>query len=399
MFRRSIRVSPDDRAAAPYLELPFDVPAGAGSLEVRLHVDRSAAVVDLGCAGPAGYRGWSGSARDRFVIGPTAATPGYFPGEPEPGSWSVVLGLHRIPTAGVELTVDVLVPANEPQVTAPPAPPAPPRPPRRDLPAPPGLTWLACDLHTHTVHSDGSLTVPELAAMAVRARLDVIAVTDHNTVSQHRELASANSRYGITMVPGQELTTDRGHANALGDIGWIDFRRPAQDWVDAVAAAGGLLSVNHPLAADCAWHHPLVRRPPLAEIWHWTWFDRSWTWPLAWWTAWGDETVPVGGSDFHSPAEGRPIGAPVTWVACTAEDQAAVLDGLGAGRTSLAADVDAPVLLRVGDEFVALGGDGTHLVDRDDRRTPVRGDQARLPAAAGPHRLETPGAEIIAISA
>jgi hypothetical protein len=109
--------------------------------------------------------------------------------------------------------------------------------------------------------------------------------------------------------------------------------------------------------------------------------------------------VPVGGSDFHSPAEGRPIGAPVTWVACTSEDQAAVLDGLRAGRTSLAADVDAPVLLRVGDEFVALGGDGTHLVDRDDRRTPVRGDQARLPAAAGPHRLETPGAEIIAISA
>ena len=200
-------------------------------------------------------------------------------------------------------------------MTAPPTPPVPQRPLRRDLPTLPGLVWLACDLHAHTVHSDGLLGVPELAATAVRARLDVLAVTDHNTVSHQQELASAGSRYGITLLPGQELTTDRGHANAFGEIGCIDFRRPAQDWVDAVAAAGGLLSINHPLAADCAWHHPLVRRPPLAEIWHWTWHDRRWTWPLAWWTAWGENTVPVGGSDFHSPAQGRHIGAPVTWVA------------------------------------------------------------------------------------
>ena len=393
------RITPDDRAASAWLELPFDVPVGAGSLEVRLRYDRRAAVVDLGCAGPAGFRGWSGSARDRFTIGPSAATPGYLPGEPEPGIWSVVLGLHRIPTNGVELIVELLVPAVDPPIAAPPAPSVPQRPPRRDLPAPPGLVWLACDLHAHTVHSDGSLSVPELAAAAVQTRLDVLAVTDHNTVSHQRELANVGSRYGITLVPGQELTTDRGHANAFGDVGWIDFRRPAQDWVDAVAAAGGLLSINHPLAVDCAWHHPLVRHPPLAEIWHWTWFDRRWTWPLAWWTAWGDETVPVGGSDFHSPAEGRPLGAPVTWVAAESEDQAAVLAGLRAGRTALAAGVDAPVLLRVGDEFVAVGADGTHLVDRHGRRTPVRGDLARLRAAPGPHHLVTPGAEILAIAA
>jgi hypothetical protein len=393
------RVTPDDRAASAYLELPFEVPASAGSLEVRLSYDRRAAVVDLGCAGPAGFRGWSGSTRDRFAIGPSAVTPGYLPGEPEPGTWSVILGLHRIPARGVKLTVELLVPAVEPPMAAPPVPPVPQRPPRRALPAPPGLVWLACDLHTHTVHSDGSLSVPELAAAAVRGQLDVLAVTDHNTVSHQQELAGACSRYGIALVPGQELTTDRGHANAFGDIGWIDFRLPAQDWVVAVAAAGGLLSINHPLAADCAWHHPLVRRPPLAEIWHWTWLDRHWTWPLAWWTAWGDETVPVGGSDFHSPAQGRPVGAPVTWVACGSDDQAAVLDGLRAGRTALAAGVNAPALLRVGDEFVAVGGDGTHLVDRNGRRTPVRSDLARFPAAPGPHHLATPSAEIVAITA
>jgi hypothetical protein len=399
IMRIDRRVTPDDRAAGPYLLLPFEVPTAAGSLEVRLAYDRRAAVVDLGCVGPAGFRGWSGSARDRFVIGPSVATPGYLPGEPEPGTWSVVLGLHRIPTPGVELTVELRVPALESPIAAAPTPPASQRPPRRDLPAPPGLVWLACDLHAHSVHSDGSLSVAELAAAAVRGRLDVLAVTDHNTVSHQPELASTGSRYGITLVPGQELTTDRGHANAFGDIGWIDFRRPAQDWVDAVAAAGGLLSINHPVAADCAWHHPLVRRPPLAEIWHWSWIDRRWTWPLAWWTAWGDRTVPVAGSDFHSPAQGRPVGAPVTWVASESDDQAAVLEGLRAGRSALAAGVDAPVLLRVDDELVAVGGDGTQLVDRDGRRQMVRSDLARFPATPGPHRLETPLAEIVAIMA
>ena len=40
------------------------------SLEVTLCYDRRAALVDLGCEGPAGWRGWSGGARDRFAITP-----------------------------------------------------------------------------------------------------------------------------------------------------------------------------------------------------------------------------------------------------------------------------------------------------------------------------------------
>ncbi len=392
------QVTLDDRAAAPYLEVPFEVPRGVASVEVMLRYDRVAGVVDLGCTGPAGFRGWSGGARDGFAITHDAATPGYVSGELEEGVWSVILGLHRIPADGLDLALEISLPASAPPDNEPPAPPSPERLLHRELPAAPGLRWLACDLHVHTVHSDGSLGVAELAAAAVRSGLDVIAVTDHNTVSQHTSLPGIGSQYGVTLIAGQEVTTDRGHANAFGDIGWVDFREPAQAWVTAVAAAGGLLSINHPLAADCSWHHPLTERPPLAEIWHWTWLDRRWTGPLAWWAAWGHDTVPVGGSDFHSPGQGRHLGAPVTWVACESDEPAAVLDGLRAGRTALAAGVDDPVLLRVEDEFVAIGADGTLLVDRFGSRQVVRGDMALFPAVAGPHRLETPLAEVVAIS-
>jgi hypothetical protein len=398
------RLPPDDRAASTYLAVPFEVPAGTVAVTVRLSYDRTEGLVDLGCEGAAGWRGWSGGARDRFTIAAAAATPGYLPGEPEPGQWSVVLGLHRIPAHGLDVTVEVSRPARSPAATpgdpVPEEPPAPERPPRRILPAAPGLTWYAGDFHAHTVHSDGSLRVAELAARAVAAGLDILAVTDHNTVSHHAWLPAASRRYGVSLVPGQEVTTDRGHANAFGAIGWVDFRRPATEWVRQVREAGGLLSINHPLAMDCAWHQPLTERPPLAEIWHWSWFDRTWTAPLAWWMAWGRDTVPVGGSDFHSPDQWRPLAEPVTWVAAESTEPAAVLAALRAGRTAVSAGIDAPVLLRVEDELVAVGADGVLLADAEGWRRPVHADLARFPTAssAGPYRLETPRAEVLAIS-
>ena len=89
------------------------------------------------------------------------------------------------------------------------------------------MRWLAGDFHCHTVHSDGQHTIDEVAVMAAEAGLDFLAVTDHNTVSHHAHLPAASERTGVQLIPGQEVTTWRGHANAFGDIGWIDFRRPA----------------------------------------------------------------------------------------------------------------------------------------------------------------------------
>lgn len=388
----------DDRAESMYRYVPVDVPAGAEAIEVSLEYDRSAGVLDLGCFGAGGYRGWSGGARDRFVIGADAGTPGYLPGELEPGQWQVVLGLHRVGPAGVPFTVRAQVGSFEPSAL-PPDPAVPSRPERRELPAPPGMRWLAGDLHAHTVHSDGSLTVAELAAAAVREGLDFLAVTDHNTTSHHRSLAGIGSGYGVTLLPGQEVTTDTGHANAFGDIGWIDFREPSSRWADEVGARGGLLSINHPLAGDCAWRRPLATRPPLAEIWHSSWLDPRWGGPISWWEAWGSETIPVGGSDFHTPAQGRPVGRPTTWVCCADESAESIMDGLRAGRTAVTAGRAEPAVLRVENEILALDADGTLLVDSAGRRSPVRGDRACFPAGPGPYRLDDHDGGIVALCA
>ncbi|MGH3760892.1 CehA/McbA family metallohydrolase [Actinophytocola sp.] len=382
-----------DRAEGIWPRLPFEVPPGCPAVEVELAADDPDAVLDLGCEGAAGWRGWSGGARRRFAITPGAATPGYLPGEPEPGCWHVVVGLHRVPESGVDYTVTVRTGGSPRVEEGRAAPPVPDRPPRRELPAAGGLRWVAADFHAHTLHSDGELTVPELAALAVRSGLDALAVTDHNTVAHHAELAEVGRRYGIALVPGQEVTTEYGHANAFGDIGWVDFREPAARWVSTVAERGGLLSVNHPLSADCAWRHPLPVRPPLAEVWHSSWLSPSWGGPVAWWQAWGTGTTPVGGSDWHRDDGSTRLGEPTTWVAVdSAVDlaaggpdlAAAVLDGLRAGRTAVSAGRDAPVLLPVGGELVAVGAAGA-LVVGDGLRLPVHSDRDTISVAgSGP---------------
>jgi hypothetical protein len=394
----------DDRALQTWQELSFEVRASCRAVAVELDYEPAGAVIDLGCAGPDGWRGWSGGARRRYVITPRDATPGYLPGELEPGEWRVILGLHRIPADGVDYTVTITTDGPELPEEPPQPPPVPVRPPVRDLPAAPGLRWVATDLHAHTVHSDGRLTVNELAALAVEAGLDALAVTDHNTVSHHAELAEAGKRYGIALIPGQEVTTEAGHANAFGDIGWVDFRRPATTWLSTVEERGGLLSINHPLAADCGWRHPMPVRPPLAEVWHSSWQVRQWSGPLAWWQAWGSTVIPVGGSDWHGPAGEERVGSPTTWVAVDAaasgqdELALAVLEGLRAGRTAVSADRLSPVLLPVGGEFVALGGEGLLLVGPDGRRA-VSGARQGFPGGPFGHVLMDHEGSTIAISA
>lgn len=390
----------DDQAAGPYVEVPFEV-RGAPSLEVVLDYDTSSAVIDLGCEGAGGWRGWSGGAKDRFVITAERASGGYLAGELEDGVWKVVLGLHRVPAEGVEAILDIHLPATGAVELEPahprPAPEARGR--RRDLPSSSGLTWLAGDCHAHTLHSDGRLSLKQLAAHGAARNLDFLAVTEHNTVSHFAELAGTGAAYGITLLPGQEVTTARGHANAFGRIGWVDFRQHPDRWVEQAEEQGGFLSINHPIADDCAWQWPLTRRPAHAEIMHSTWLatpDDSGIW--AWWTAWGTDVVPLGGGDFHRPEDGHPVGAPTTWAAAHDAGEDAVLDALQQGRTAVSLGTDGPLLLRVDGQLVALDAEGTVFVTLDGRRRVVRSAREELPDGMGPYRLETPDRRILAIS-
>ncbi len=390
----------DDRLASPWRYLPIEVAQGTAALRVELEYERAGAVLDLGCLGPAGFRGWSGGARGSFVIAEDAATPGYLPGEVEPGLWQVIVGLHMVPPDGVRYRVTA-EPSSGPAAPAaviswPPGPAGRPAP--RRLPAAQGHRWLAGDLHSHTVHSDGALTVPELACLAAERGLDFLAVTDHNTVSHHAELPGAARRYAITLIPGQEVTTAHGHAGVLGDTGWIDFRADPDEWLDVAERGGGLMSVNHPIAGPVSWLYQMRRRPPLVEVWHWSWLDPTWTTPLAWWQAWDPATIPVGGSDWHRQGSDAPLGTPTTWVESADDGAGAILDGLRSGRVAISAQRDGPVLLRHDGDLLAVAADGLIVTGPDGPYRRVRSDHARMPGKPGYHRLLTPAGATLALT-
>jgi 3',5'-nucleoside bisphosphate phosphatase len=63
------------------------------------------------------------------------------------------------------------------------------------------------DLHIHSTASDGLLSPEEIVATAKSRGIDIIAVTDHNTIDGVLSASMAGKYYGVSIVPGVEIST------------------------------------------------------------------------------------------------------------------------------------------------------------------------------------------------
>lgn len=68
---------------------------------------------------------------------------------------------------------------------------------------------MKIDLHSHTHFSDGKLTVPELLMRAQQMQVDVLAITDHDTVEAIAPAMSlvAENNQKLTIISGAEIST------------------------------------------------------------------------------------------------------------------------------------------------------------------------------------------------
>ena len=83
------------------------------------------------------------------------------------------------------------------------------------------------DLHSHSHYSDGSLAPADLVALAARAGITMLALTDHDSVAGLAEAQVAADELGIQLVPGVELsTTWNGHSIHIVGLG-IDPNEPS----------------------------------------------------------------------------------------------------------------------------------------------------------------------------
>lgn len=361
-----------------YVAVTFEVPAGVAEIQVSHQSVSAANILDWGLWDPDGFRGWGGGLVDDAIVGENAASRGYLPGPIPAGTWTLMIGKAKLVDTPADYTVTVTLRDAETE----------PAQSRADFAAPvlaSGARWYRGDFHVHSFQSgDASATFEEIHTLARTQRLDFVALSDHNTVSQHGLIAALQpSITDLLFIRAAEVTTYGGHANAFGISQYVDHRvgyqgRDIAGIVADVRAQGGIISVNHPaldlanLCLGCAWAHTGdtpwddvsgieiqtgnyeatigLFTPRAIDLWETQ-------------VAAGHHLAAMGGSDDHragtdtGPRAAR-IGQPTTLVYADELSEAAILDGIRAGHTIvMMRGPDDPML-----ELTADAGDAHAMI-------------------------------------
>ena len=339
--------------APPYFEVTFTVPPGTMEIEVRHDDGSDANILDWGLRDPDGFRGWGGGNTEPIVVNAEAASRSYVPGAIQPGEWAVLIG-QALVTEPAHYRIEIEL------RTATTLAAQPERAPYVESPAlRAGPAWYAGDFHVHSRESgDAGPTLDEIATFARGRDLDFVVLTEHNVVSQLDFLNDAQARHPeLLLIPGSEVTTYWGHANAIGVTERVDFRvmsggaASLDTILDAVEAQGAIFSINHPVlelgdqCLGCAWgleapadRVQAVEVQNLAYSVTGTLFYRR---AVAFWDDLldrGGRAAAIGGSDDHRAGAGTgtltsPIGGPTTMVYADALSASAVVQAVREGRT------------------------------------------------------------------
>ncbi|PNY81319.1 CehA/McbA family metallohydrolase [Deinococcus koreensis] len=340
------QVSPHPRVH--YLHHEFEVPAGVSGLSVTLqfHKERQCQLF-LSLFGPAGYRGTRmnpGALGDvvlELELGAGSASPGALPGQIEAGLWRAQIDVEYTEET-TEYRLTARAQAGGPEAKTPQAE-TEVAPRRASTNGRPGAGWYRGELHAHTHHSDGKVSVSALAGAARRYGLDFLALTDHFTVAGWPEL-EAEAGSDLAVLRSTELTGHRGHANLHGLSAWVDpfVDDPDRAWdINAVAhevhAQGGLFGVNHAFSNRLGWryhefdwslcdvfeiYHHLEGANNAAQLSFWDGLLRA-----------GHRITGVAGTDSHDPHAGRHrLGQVVTVLGAADLDPPGLIGALKAGR-------------------------------------------------------------------
>lgn len=100
------------------------------------------------------------------------------------------------------------------------------------------------DLHTHSAGSpDGGLQVRDYQRMLAAGGLNVIAVTDHDTIAFARKL---HQQLGEQIIVGEEISTAQGELIGLYLQDVVPAGLSAIETAKKIHAQGGLVYVPHP---------------------------------------------------------------------------------------------------------------------------------------------------------
>lgn len=217
-----------------------------------------------------------------------------------------------------------------------------------------GFRVLEGDFHAHTTYSDGTLSPFTLVRQAERRGLDVLGVTEHNTVVAGL-MARAYARWvgGPMVLVGEEITTHDYHLIAIGIGRTVSPALPITEVVEEIHRQGGIAIAAHPVEPFQAGLAPVRARLDGTEVMHpvallpprgaWRWEDM-----LAYWEETEPRPAAIGSSDFHAASV---LGICRTLLFVREPvDEASVMEALRERRTVV---VDAKGALRGPDDLTA----------------------------------------------
>lgn len=113
---------------------------------------------------------------------------------------------------------------------------------------------MIVDLHSHTTASDGTFSPTALLQRAVDQGVDILAITDHDTVDAMPEAVPAAAKLPIKLVPGIEVTcfVDATEIHVLG-LGIRPDADGFRDWLKGLMAQR--VDRLHKIRAELLKHH------------------------------------------------------------------------------------------------------------------------------------------------
>jgi len=121
---------------------------------------------------------------------------------------------------------------------------------------------IRLDMHMHTEYSrDSRVALSEFAALARKAELGAVCVTDHDTIEGGLRLREMDT--GLQVVVGEEITTADGELVGLFLEKQIRPGLTAETTIEHIHEQGGLAYVPHPFSRNRRRH---LRRAVLDEV-------------------------------------------------------------------------------------------------------------------------------------
>ena len=106
--------------------------------------------------------------------------------------------------------------------------------------------WVRVDLHSHTMWSGDCTTTPEeLAAGVAASGIDVLCITDHNSINGAQRFAESGE-LGCRVVVGEEVRTGFGEIIGLFLTERVAIGLPPAEVCRRIRDQGGIVYIPHP---------------------------------------------------------------------------------------------------------------------------------------------------------